>query len=302
VADHVHQRWIFDFKVDICLADGQWVHMHTVRDPVGAAFIGAKLYLAPGKKSRVTLEQARATLRTCFVEGGMPEEVQTDWEPSLHSQAGDTFPSLFTLWLEGLGIHHRHCRPGVPTDDAEVERGHRTLYDYGLYGHLDEPFETLQQRLETARYELNHEYPSRAHGCDGRPAFQAHPELLHPPRLFDPQQELAFFDLHRVDTYLASLCFERKVGKCGQVNLGGQHVRYSVGRQFAGQVVLIRFDPTNRTLVAFLNEQEIARWQSKYLDVQDIVGFGQDTQCYLPQQLPLPFLPTQVLAIELLQV
>jgi len=36
----VHQRWQVDFKVGIRLKNGIRVNLHTVRDPVGAAYIG----------------------------------------------------------------------------------------------------------------------------------------------------------------------------------------------------------------------------------------------------------------------
>jgi hypothetical protein len=296
---------MLDFKVEIPLAQEQWMHLHTVRDPVGAAFQGAELYVVKKRKSRVTLEQAQTTLRHSFAAHGVPEEVQTDWEAALHGQAGDPFPPRFTLWLVGLGIEHVHGRPGIPTDEAEVERAHRTLFDYALADHLDLPFLSLVERVRTAVAELNGEYPSRAHGCAGQPPIVAHPELLHPPRPFDPHQELARFDLHRVDAYLATFTFPRKVGKTGQVTLGGQHETYSVGRDWAGKIVTLRFDPLDRCFFAYPPqhpEQEIRRWPAKHLAVADLVGFSTETVCPLPQQLALPLVFSQVVGNEFLQV
>jgi transposase InsO family protein len=298
-AERVHQRWIMDFKVDIQLADGQWVHLHTVRDPVGAAFVGAGLYPAGGKRAAVRREHVQEVLRTSFAHFGLPEEVQTDWEAALHSQPGDTFPGWFTLWLVGLGIDHVHARPGVPTDDAEVERGHRTLYEYALADHLNWPLERLGPHLQQACHELNAEYPSRAHGCQACPPLQAHPELLHPPRPFDLHQELARFDLQRVDAFLASLTFERKVGKFGQISIGKHHTCYSLGRAWAGRIVQVRFDPSDRCFVASANDQPIRRWKAKHLEIEDMVGFSSLTPCLLPQQLPLPFAALQGSGCEL---
>ena len=68
-AKDVHQRWQIDFKMGIALDDGTLVNLHTVRDPVGAACIGAFIFPAGrvGRKpSPVTLEQVRSVLRTCF--------------------------------------------------------------------------------------------------------------------------------------------------------------------------------------------------------------------------------------------
>jgi len=36
-------------------------------------------------------------------------------------------PSQLTLWLIGLGVEHRFSRPNTPTDQAQIERTHRTL-------------------------------------------------------------------------------------------------------------------------------------------------------------------------------
>jgi hypothetical protein len=264
--------------------------------------VGAEVYPATGKHAAVSRQRVQDLLRSSFVHFGLPEEVQTDWEAALHSQPGDNYPSRFTLWLVGLGIDHVHARPGVPTDDAEVERAHRTLYDYAIADHLDWPFEQLHSYLPQACHELNYEYPSRAHGCQACPPMTAHPELLQPPRPFVPQQELAHFDLNRVDALLASLTFERKVGKYGQLSLGKQHTRYSVGRAWGGQMVQIRFDPTDRCLVASANNQEIRRWKARNIEIEDIVGFSYNTPCPVPQQLPLPFNSSQVSGNEPLKV
>jgi hypothetical protein len=104
---YVHQRWQIDFKVGIALQDGSQVNLHTVRDPVGEACLGAVVF--PAKKvttrgEHVTLDQARWVLRRCFTGWNtLPDEVQTDGEPALVNP-GDLLPSLFTLWLKGLGI------------------------------------------------------------------------------------------------------------------------------------------------------------------------------------------------------
>lgn len=293
----MHERWIIDFKIDLRLGSNLYLHLHTVRDPVGAAFIAAVLHPAEGPRSKVHEAQVRQTLRLAFAAGGFPEEVQTDGEGALNSQPGDNFPSPFTLWLIALGIRHLRSRPGVPTDDAEVERAHRTLYDYCLIDALAQPLSLpeLRARLQQAVEVLNYHYPSRAHGCHGRPPFTAHPELQQPPRPFDPHFELARFDLQRVDAYLAPLCFERKVGKMGQITLGGKAGRYTVGRDYVGQVVSVHFDPADRCFVAAPPDQtghEIRRWPAKLLSTDDILGFSLETPPPCPQQLPLP-LPFQ---------
>jgi transposase InsO family protein len=294
-ATEVHQRWQMDFKVEIALDNGTLVTLYTVRDPVGAVCPGAFVFptgQVGQKGSKVTLERTRSALRTCFARWGtLPDEIQTDGEPALVGKAQDSFPSVFTLWLKGLGIEHLVIRPGRPTDNAQVERCHRTLNDYAIVGHTDADVEELQDILDQAVYELTYELPSRAKGCGGRAPIVAHPELLQPRRPFQPEHELAHFDLRRVDTYLATFTWERKVGKTGQITLGGRHQSYTVGRLYAGQQVMVRFDPTDRHFFFYdpdNPDEEIGRRPARDLDVADLTGLATWPEGLGPQQLPLP--------------
>ena len=293
----VHQQWQLDFKTDIELKDGTLVNMHTVRDPVGEACLTAQLFAQERvhqRPERVPLEQARTTVRRCSARWGtLPDEVQTDSESTLVSTGQDAFPSIFTLWLVGLGIRHRVIRSGRPTDNAEVERCHRTVHDYAIVGQEKYPLPQLQERLDHAVDELLAELPSRAEGCAGRPPLQAHPDLLQPRHPFQPEHELAHFDLRRVDAYLATFIWSRKVGRTGQICLGGHHHYYSVGRTYAGREVFIRFDPADRHFVFYTDpdqlDHEIGRRPARHLTVEELTGLATWPDGLLPQQLPLPF-------------
>jgi hypothetical protein len=289
----VHQRWQIDFKLGILLHDGSYVNLHTVRDPVGEACIGAFVFPS-GKRGRVPrnpqMEHARSALRACFARWQtLPDEIQSDGDTVLVGNHHTSFPTVFTLWLKGLGVEHLVTRPAKPTDNAEVERCHRTVNDYAIVGNEKAPVLDLQQILHQAVYELNFELPSRAEGCCGRPPIAAHPELLQPRRPFQPEHELALFDLNRVDTYLASFTWQRKVGKTGQIEVG--RYRYSVGRDYKRHIVLIRFDPADRHFVFYDiddPEVEIRRRPAKGLDVADLTGLAQWPYGLGIQQLPLP--------------
>jgi hypothetical protein len=292
-AQHVHQRWQIDFKLGIALHDGTLVNLHTVRDPVGEACIGAFVFAAgkAGQKAEsIRLEQVRSVLRTCFAHWNtLPDEMQTDGDPVLIGHPEEVFPSVFTLWLRGLGIDHLVTRSGRPTDNAEVERCHRTVNDYAIVGNEGADVAHLQEILDQSVYELNFELSSRAEGCDGRPPIVAHPELLQPRRPFQAERELALFDLRRVDDYLATFTWERKVSKSGQVEIG--RGRYWIGRDYARQQVFVRFDPNDRHFVfceTSDSEDEIGRRPAKNLDVTDLTGLVQWPIGLGPQQLPLP--------------
>lgn len=297
----VHECWQIDFKLGIELDSGVQVNLHTVRDPVGEACITAQITPAGPVGShpkRVTEQELQLTLRTAFNHWQtLPEAVQSDNEPVFVGDTGDDFPGRFQLWLTGLGIQHWAIRPGKPTDNAAVERCHQTLYTYVLNGNETLTPTDLQLALEQGLDQLNGQLPSRAANCHGRPPLLAHPELLAQPRPWRPEWELAHFDIRRVHALLASHVWTRRVGKTGQVCIGGHHRYYSVGRQYARQDVLVGFDPDDRCFVFFqIDDQdpstvghEIARRPARFLTVEHITGIRQDPACLGPQQLGFVF-------------
>jgi transposase InsO family protein len=292
----VHQCWQLDFKTGIALANGTLVNLHSVWDPFGEACLMAVVYPAgqvgqAPKGNRLT--EARATLRRCFARWEtLPDKVQTDGESTISAQRRwNDFPTLFTLWLVGLGIEHRIIRLGRPTDNAQVERGHRTITDYAIVGNENCDVDPLQSILDQAVDELLFDLPSRATGCQGRTPIEAHPDLLQPPRPYQPELEWAQFDLNRVSAYLANLKWIRKTSKIGQLYLGDQ--RYYLGTAYAHREIAIRFDPVEQKLI-FLDpqrpepEQEIRRLPIKGLSAAEILGLHNPDFKSIPQQLPLP--------------
>jgi hypothetical protein len=287
----VHQVWQIDFKCGICVSNEK-ANLHTIRDPFGEAYMGGYLYPAtPGMlPKRVPMEDVRTSLRLCFKRWNtLPEIVQTDGEPSLIGKPNDNFPSRFTLWLIGMGVAHCVIRRGKPTDNAEVERAHRTLYDYAILGNERCCLQQLQQIVAAAVQELNEDLPSHAAGCAGRAPLVAHPDLCQPRLVYQPEHELAWFNLKRVDAYLATFTWQRKVDVNGIIYLGD---RYWLGRAYARQVVKVRFDPHDRAFVCFRKgaddqEEEFHRWPARHLEVEDLTGL-------IPEPLPVGVGPQQL--------
>lgn len=301
----VHQRWQVDFKTNIALEDGTIVDLHTVRDPVGEACLGAVLHGTQPvtiRTKRVSMQDVRTTLRRCFDSWNtLPDEIQTDGESTLVTSRKDGFPSDFTLWLTGLDIKHLVIRRGRPTDNAEVERCHRTVNDYAIVGNERHPIVELQSILDEAVLEMAIELPSRAEGCAGRTPAEAHPELFQPrpERFFRAELELDRFDLRRVDAFLSTCTWTRKANKTGQICIGGQRQRYSVGRAYAHKQIWIRFDPSDRCFVFYRPKpahgeperkrlREIGRRLARNLEVDDLTGLATWPASLVPQQLPLP--------------
>lgn len=172
-----------------------------------------------------------------------------------------------------------------------MERNHRTLSNFAFGEESRTNLSALQQALDRERAIHNMHFPSRASDCGGWPPLEAHPELLHPRRPYRPEWELALFDIQRVYDYLATFTFQRRVSTAGQVSLGRQV--YSVGRAWAGQSLLVRFDPRQRKWVFYREaeggEQEIARRPAKGLDVETLTGLKPETLSLpVPVQLTLP--------------
>ena len=296
--DHAHEVWQLDFKVSIRFAADQWLHLHTVRDPVASTYIGAYLYAVPRRLSQVNPEHVWSTLRDCFQAWHtLPECIQTDGETclvSLHRQQVP-FPARFTLWLAGLGIEHRVIHQ--VTQNAEVERAHRTLYEYAILDHRATCLADLQAVLAQALHDLNYELPSRAHGCEGRPPVTAHPEVLEPRHSYQADHEFASFDLQRVFTYLTQFTWQRRADKNGVLSLGGRQNRYSIGRTYAHQLLQVTFDPTDQHFVFSTPDEPstvLVRCPVKHLDVASLTGLNIPSASLGPQQLPLPFVPEGV--------
>lgn len=288
----VHEEWQIDYKMAIPVGGDRLVHLLDIRDPVGAAVIGTFRHAAGQnghRPRRLTFPEIRRDLRVCFARWQtLPDRIRTDNEAVFIGRPHTNFPSPFILWLLGLGISHVGIRPGKPTDNADVERQHRTVNDYALVG-CTKIGDDLQETLDQSAHEINYELPSRAHGCHGRPPVQAHPELLHPRRPFSADMELASFDLKRVHAYLATFRWPRKVGKKGQVNLGGYHCKYGVGQQYAGQTVIARFDPTDRQMVFCDTQgQELRRRPARGIDITALSGLTAWPDGMGVQQLPMP--------------
>jgi len=287
----VHECWQLDCQEAIPLADNRRASICTIRDPVGAAILAAQAFdvTAGMRGRRLTWEEMRQVIRGAFARWEtLPDTLQTDNEACLGGQPSDPAPSRLTLWLVGLGVQHRFIRPNTPTDQAEVERTHRTLD--GFVGLPDRRLDVvqLQQRLDSERELHNRFFGSRASNCAGRPPLLAHPELLRPRRLYRLEWERALFDEQRVYAYLATIPLTRKVSSSGQIHLYG--AVHSVGRATGGQVVTVQCDPhTREWIVTQVDGTAVKRLPVQGLDVTALTGIVDIPTVELPPiQLTLP--------------
>lgn len=294
-ATGVHQMWQLDSQEGIQLHDGDIATICNIRDPVGAAMIASQAFSVKTALHWRKLEwgEVRTVLRQAFTEWHtLPDGVQTDNELGLAGGPNDPYPGQLTLWLVGLGVKHRFIRPGCPTDQPHIERNHRTLDDFALDDAALADRDHLQQALDRERRVYNWQFPTRASDCAGRPPLVAHPELLRPRRYYQPDLELALFDLQRVYDYLARYTFKRTLNASAQVSLGRR--LYSLGKKLVREqqlkTVLARCDPHQKVWVFLTQtEVELVRRPLKGLDLTTLTGLDplkvRPTQ---PVQLTLP--------------
>jgi transposase InsO family protein len=246
--DRVHQRWQMDAKEGISVG-AEWVNVQEIRDIHSGLMITSQTFVTTTAKhwrrlSRVEHQQA---LRRAFGQWGLPRELQTDNDGEFVNQNDPCFPSLFTLWLVGLGITHVLSRPHRPTDQPQVERNHRTQGDFVWKDQTFDHVDQLQQALDDQCQLYNERYPSQSAHCHGAPPLWVFPSAYSTGRPYHLDLEWDMFDLDRVDAFLAQFVWSRKVAKNGAVSLAGQY--YYLDPKRKSQTVSVRFLPGSRSFL-----------------------------------------------------
>lgn len=280
-----HQRWQIDGKEKVSLLDDQVATILEARDPAAALVVAAQAFLTTTEKGwrKLALCEVQSALRQAFTRWGRPLEIQTDHEVVYTGAPQADFPSLFTLWLVGLGIVHVTSRERRPTDQGHVERTHRTLADMAWKDQPPATLPDLQARLDQAVARHNRELPVHAGRCQGQPPLVAFPSAVHSGRPYCLDAEWTMFDLARVDSYLASQVWSRQANDNGSVSVG--HQPYHLGRVHKGRQVAVRFEAATRSFrFEAADGGLLAQLPAKALDPADIIGFVP-----VPGPLPVPF-------------
>lgn len=242
-----HQRWQMDSK-DAIPFGAERANVQEIRDIYSGLMIASQAFVAsPTDKGWQHLhrEQHQQALRLAFSQWGLPQEVQTDNNSEFTNMDDPSFPTLFTLWLVGLGITHVASRPHRPTDQSQIERNHRTQGDFAWKDQTFERLDLFQQALDHHRQVYNELYPSEAAHCHGHPPLSVFPTARSTGKPYHPDLEWDLFDLSRVDAFLAERVWTRKVAKNGTVHLGDHY--YILGANWIAQFVSIRFLPETRS-------------------------------------------------------
>jgi len=303
-----HGVWQMDAKESVPVPGVGVVTFDQARDVFGRATVMHRIHPAELPEQQIvklTTEQVQQDCRLAFTQWGLPDAIQTDHAPIYVDADPTPFPTRLAQWWVGLGIELRLA--ASPQRNGCIERGQRTLNERTLVGQAFTDAAALQHQVDADWAELNTECPSRAKGCHGQPPLVAHPELLIPRHPYRPEWELDLFDLHRVDTYLATSTWLRTVSEVGQVSLGGQS--YGLGNQWAKQTVSVRFEPEHRQLVFSQVKPETrrgkrqpelspVRLEAKGLSVEAITGLPAMLMELPTRQLMLPFLMCYPLSVS----
>jgi hypothetical protein len=178
--------------------------------------------------------------RRVFARWGLPDRVRVDngypWGTPRD------LPSELALWLIGLGVEPIWNPPGQPTSNPKVERSNGLTQQWGeLHTCADSP-QAARVLAWVGRIQRE-QYPA----IQGRTRIDVFPQLRTPRRVYRRAQEETLWDLSRVDAFLARGCWKRQADRNGKISIFG-HCR-AVGRAWAQQEVVVRFDATSRCWV-----------------------------------------------------
>ena len=181
----------------------------------------------------------QCALRLAFMENGLPEILQTDHEGIFHeNKGGSAFPTLFHLWLIGLGISKIFSRIRRPTDQARVERMHQTIERQAIQGIEHQDWQALFSYCQQRRKFLNQVLPCSS--LNHQAPYEAFADHKHSGRYYQPHLEEQMMDLKRIYTFLQGGKWFRRTSKAKTLTLGGQV--YYLAKAQPQTEILIRFD------------------------------------------------------------
>lgn len=273
-ATEPHQCWEMDFKGDEMVKDCQKViSPFGVSDEASGAPLARYLHIlkAKGNRQGLTMRDVQNDLRQIFTQWGLPDALRMDRDSLFVGSSRLEWPGTLLLWLVGLGIQPLINRAFRPTDNAMVERSHRTWKGDVLVGGRFADLLVLQAQSDQALEDRRCHLPSRHKGCNRHSPAQAYPELMTPRRRYQAHQERTLFDLQRVDAYLSQWTWRRQVDSTGKISLANRN--HLVDRTYRGQIVKVRFDPQSREFVcASVDQTELARLQLPEVSLDFILG------------------------------
>jgi hypothetical protein len=185
-----------------------------------------------------------------FQSVGLPQVLRFDRDPRLvASWTMDEFPSAFMRFLLCVGVTPDVCPPRRPDRKPYVERFIRTQKEECIYPKRPATVSQAQGLINQHRVFYNVERPNQALTCNNQPpslALGAVPRLPRLPSVVDPDAWLQHYHRHG---------FRRRVRSNGTVSVDND--RYYVGKQYAGQQVLLVVDAADKQFEIWHKNQRL---------------------------------------------
>jgi hypothetical protein len=280
-----HQKWEIDDQGVEYYEGVGWIRMINIKDVFSHVYVGSFPVLVATKDHSPTTSDYQCALRLAFSAFGMPEHIQSDNGSIFHeNRSTSSFPTIFHLWLVALGITFSFARCRQPTDQADVERSHRTLFNQVLrkepFKNWQHLFEFVQQRRDV----LNLTLPCQT---IQKPPLVAFPQAIHSSRYYVALKEFDLLDLERVFTFLKPCEWFRLVAPNHTLSLGGQ--LYSIREALPKQQLRITFDVISQNLLFHNDKELIAQKAIKAISKERIAGQEHADFAMPFAQLAFPF-------------
>lgn len=286
--EYAHQRWQIDAKGNEQIQGLGTVGLINIKDVHTCMYVGICPVSYAKSSASPSGDDYRLALRLAFAQVGLPEQIQCDRAGVFYDSQNQTpFPTLFHLWLVGLGIQKVNSRVRTPTDQGAVERQNRTTFAQINRKSGYQSWEELYDHIQQQRDILNYHLPCASLG--NKAPLEAFPQAAHSNILYRPEAETKIFDMNKVDKFLSQLSWKRKVSANGTIKISKQV--YTVSKRNKGQMVNISFDAFTRHFV-FKDRDGLllATRPVKGIEAKRILG---QQPFFLPKgfQLQLPFNP-----------
>lgn len=221
VAKFPHHIWQIDGQGATTVDGLGRINLINTKDVFSKTYCGSLPLMASSHNGSPSSSEYQHALRLAFTEFGMPSIIQTDHAAVFFENKGKSpFPTRFHLWLISLGIDLMFSRKFRPTDQAIVERSHKTLEAQILKGKSFNTIHELHKHCDHRRYKLNQVIPSSS--TENLPPLDAFPQAWHSNKSYRPETEKTRIDLDRVYKFLSQGQWYRKAGKTKTISLGGQ--------------------------------------------------------------------------------
>jgi hypothetical protein len=215
-------------------------------------------------RSDFNAETVVETLLEVFQRQGLPPNLRFDRDTRFvgSSQSRD-FPSAMVRMLHVLGIQPHISPPHRPDKNPFVERYNGSYKRECLQVHNPEDLGQVKEVTVEYKDHYNYERPHQGRSCKNQPpriAFAELPILRGLPLSVDPDSWLRA---------VANEHFTRKVKSDGAIGVDKRD--YYVGRELAGQYVVIKVDAEQRELAIEHHKKEVKRLAIKGLYRREMI-------------------------------